>query len=157
MSGAGLQRDCDISPACVDNALREDGAEFGHDVFVFVGDDLGVGLSEEGDFGAGLLGVLDEDHRGGDESALPDEVDGVEHEHGFEQGDGLAQAGARARDAEGHGCAVTDVGVVAFGEERHHAGALLGSPGKEDRISIFMIFNQMKTYIIFNFSSLNIT
>ena len=38
------------------------------------------------------------------------------------------EAGAGAGDAEGHGGAEADVGVVALRQQRHHAGTLLGGP-----------------------------
>ena len=91
---------------------------------MLVGDDLHESLAERFDLGAGGLGVLDADEAEGDEHALAHVVDGVV-EHGLEDGDGLLVAGAGARDAQGHGGAVSDVGVVALGEQGNDAWTLL--------------------------------
>jgi len=127
VAGAGLQGDAHVAATSVDDALGEDGSEFGHDVFVLVDDHFGVESAEFLDFGRGVFGVLDEHHGGSDEGALANEVDGVVG-HRFDEGERFLEAGAGARDAKSHGSAVADVRVVALGEKGHHTRALLRSP-----------------------------
>jgi hypothetical protein len=134
VSGPRLQRQSDVTTSGVDDALCQDGAELRHDVLVLVGDDLGVGLSEEADLGTGLFSLLDQDHGGGDQSPLTDEIDGIEHHHRLQKGDGLAESGPGTRYAQSHGGSVAHVGVVALGQEGHHAGTLLRGPAKEKKI-----------------------
>jgi hypothetical protein len=85
------------------------------------------------DLGTGDLGLLHEDHGGGDEGALPHKVDGVVG-HGLKECDGLLETGAGARDAQRHGGAVAHVRVVRLGQQRHHARTLLRVPATHTKI-----------------------
>ena len=60
---------CDLL-TCIYDSLGQDGAELGDDVFVFVGDDLGVDFTELRHFGHRVLGLLNQHQRAGDQGAL---------------------------------------------------------------------------------------
>ena len=83
MPRAGLERDGDIPATCVDDALGQNGAKLGHDVFVFIADDFGVKLSNVFDFGRSEFRVLDEDQGWGQQRSLAHVIDWVIH-HGLQ-------------------------------------------------------------------------
>ena len=89
---------CKYKLTCVDDPLRQDGAELRHHVLVLVHDHLRVQSTEILDPRAGRLGLLDQYHRRGDQCALADEVHRIVR-HRIEQRYGFLQAGSRTRDS----------------------------------------------------------
>ena len=68
--GPGLEGDCDVAAAGVDDSLPQDGAELCDSVLVFVSDDLGVVLAVEGRLWRHQLSVLDQNHGGSHQGGL---------------------------------------------------------------------------------------
>lgn len=58
----------------IDDTLSQDGAKLRHDVFMLIHDDLSVQCPEVLHPGAGCFSLLDQDHRGGYQSSLANEV-----------------------------------------------------------------------------------
>ena len=109
VASPGLEGDGHIPSASVNDPLGHNGAKFGHHIFVFVADHLGVERPEIFDLGTSEFGVLDKDHGAGDQGTLPDVIDRVMG-HWLNQGHSFLATSPCACDPEGHG------GSVPLGE-----------------------------------------
>lgn len=64
VASAGLQSESDVAATSVDDSLGQNSAKLRHGVFVLAADDLRVQLTEESDFWASLVSVLNQNHGG---------------------------------------------------------------------------------------------